>query len=140
MKTIFFPICLLFLSLSSYSQVISVQVKNIQNFEHPMMKTDDAILLDKVTYLGAGNVDVRFIFDLNEKKFSRFNEGKTDSLPIKSFKFIGDITEINVEYNKDLLVNYTISELNDKMMYCRWINEGKIRGWCDKNIEIKKEN
>lgn len=104
------------------------------------MKTDDAILLDKVTYLGAGNVDVRFIFDLNEKKFSRFNEGKTDSLPIKSFKFIGDITEINVEYNKDLLVNYTISELNDKMMYCRWINEGKIRGWCDKNIEIKKEN
>jgi hypothetical protein len=140
MKTIFFSICLLFVCLSSYSQVISVQVKNIQNFEHPMMKTDDAILLDKVTYLGAGNVDVRFIFDLNEKKFSRLNEGKTDSLPIKSFKFIGDITEINVEYNKDLLVNYTISELNDKMMYCRWINEGKIRGWCDKNIEIKKEN
>lgn len=121
-------------------QLINVKVYNIQNFEHPLMKTDDAILLNKVTYLKAGNTDATFLFDLKENRFQRSVEGINEIYPIKKVKIMGDITEIDVDYGNGKIVNYLIKDDTEKIMFCRWVKDNKIRGWCDKNIEMKKEN
>lgn len=123
-----------------FGQTITVKVDNVQNFEHPLMKTDDAILLDKITYLNAGNTNVYFIFDFQQKKLERIIDGIKESLPIKNIRFIGEMVDIDVDYGNNKIVNYFIKDENEKIMLCRWIKDNKIKGWCDNNVEIKKEN
>lgn len=123
-----------------FGQTITVKVDNVQNFEHPLMKTDDAILLDKITYLNAGNTNVYFIFDFQQKKLERIIDGIKESLPIKNIRFIGEMVDIDVDYGNNKIVNFFIKDENEKIMLCRWIKDNKIKGWCDNNVEIKKEN
>lgn len=123
-----------------FGQTITVKVDNVQNFEHPLMKTDDAILLDKITYLNAGNTNVYFIFDFQQKKLERTIDGIKESLPIKNIRFIGEMVDIDVDYGNNKIVNFFIKDENEKIMLCRWIKDNKIKGWCDNNVEIKKEN
>lgn len=143
MKKIIFILTSL-LSLNLYAQKTSLFISEVQNFEHPLMLTNDAIKQDKVTYTQYGKTDVTLFVDFDSKQLIRTINQFTDTLPIISIEKKEKNYDFNVFYNNKTVVNYVITEsdysTDKKRVICRWIEDDIIKGWDSRNSEIKKEN
>jgi len=138
-----FTFMLVLSTIYSQSQKMTFYVNEIQNFEHPIMTTNEAIIKDKVTYLIYGSTNLSLTIDTNKKMLVRRINNLIDTLPIVKFEKNSEKCDFNVLYKKKLF-NYVIlsdkSNLEMRRIVCRWIEDDKVKGWDSKESKIKKEN
>lgn len=128
--------CVLF-SVKANSQVYELSVKNIQNFEHPIMKTNDAIRQNKIVYIDAGTTNSSHIFDLDKMKLFRNANGITGEFDIIEKSFDKCIFSATVKFTNGQFANYTYQKESEKnfTLYCRWLEGDKISGWFDTTLK-----
>jgi len=121
---------------NSYSQTYVINVRNVQDFEHPMMETNKAIKEDKVTYKASGATDSKFIFDLTKMKLFRNMEGLEGEFDIMEKKSDNSIFNVWVKFPNNINVNYIFQKEDDnfKTLFCRWTENDKIVGWFDRTL------
>ena len=119
-----------------FSQTYVINVRNVQDFEHPKMETNKAIKEDKVTYKGSGTTDSKFIFDLNKMKLYRNMEGLKGEFDIVEKKSDSSIFNVWVKFPNDIIANYIFQKEDDnfRTLFCRWAEGNKIIGWFDKTL------
>jgi hypothetical protein len=144
MKKVLFSILFTISSLYGNSQKYVVEVSSIQNFEHPLMLTNDAIQMDSIVYSSSGNTGKStYIFDLKNKKLHRNMNGLIGTFDILIIGKNNGIFHVQVFFpDTNIKAYYTLTEVNskNKMLVCRWTTDNKIVGWFDNNVKIKKES
>jgi len=138
-----FTIMLVLSTMYSRSQKMIFYVTEIQNFEHPIMTTNEAIIKDQVSYLTHGLTNLQLTVDTNKKMLIRKINNSIDTLPIIKFEKKIEKYNFNVLYQKKMF-NYVIlldnSNLEISRVICRWVEDKKVKGWDSKESQIKKEN
>jgi len=142
MKKISVLVVFLLSSVLSFSQVFNIKLGVIQNFEHPQMLTNQAILEKKVTYLDKGYVNSTYSFDLTKKILLRNRNGEIGEFPIVRTHNSGGLFDVDVLFSNGQVANFTLTqvdETDDKMLVCRWIENNSIviKGWYDKKVDVK---
>jgi len=144
MKKVLFSILFIISTICGNSQKYIIEVSSIQNFEHPYMSTNDAIQKDSIVYLSSGKTGKStYVFDLKHKKLHRNMNGLIGIFDILLVSKKDGMFDVQVNFPEtNMKAHYTLSEVNskNKMLLCRWITDGKIVGWFDKNVKIKKES
>jgi len=117
--------------------VYEIQVRNIQNFEHPFLSTNQAIREKKFNYIDAGTTDVKHVFDLNKMILYRTIDKKTVALDIVSKKIEDSlIFNVMVKFGENDFGNFTYQKDDEnKTLYCRWVENEKIIGWFDRTLK-----
>ena len=126
----------IFLVSESFSQKFVIHVKNVQNFEHPVMSTNLAIKNNNVFYKDAGTADATYEFDLESMKLKR-NTG----VLLGEFEIIKkfndqSIFNVDVKFTNGKIANYIFQEEDNgnKTLICRWYENDKIVGWFDRTL------
>lgn len=144
MKKILLLLLLTVSVLYGNSQKYTIEVSLIQNFKHPFMLTNDAIRKDSVTYLNCGETGKStYVFDITNKKLYRDINGLKGTFNIVNIGKNNGIFHVQVDFpDVNVTAYYTLTEVDgvNKMLVCRWITEGNMIGWFDKDVKIKKES
>jgi signal peptidase I len=109
-----------------------------QEFEHPIMSTNDAIKTNKIIYGESGIMDLdKYIIDLDKNKVTRITpKGEIREFDIIKKEKDQTIFNILVKYRGKPDVQYVDVNLiyqkendNKNTLICRWIKDGKVYGW-----------
>ena len=138
-----FTFMLVLSTIYSQSQEMIFYVNEIQNFEHPIMTTNEALIKDQVTYLTYGSTNLLLTIDPNKKMLVRKINNQIDTLTITMFEKTVEKYNFNVLYQNQRF-NYVIlldkNNFDISRIVCRWVEDNKVRGWDSKESKLKKEN
>lgn len=136
---------LLFITTIGYSQSLTIEVKNVQNFTHPnTLQTNEAIEKDKIVYGDYGTTNTIYKFDFKNNLMYR----KMDDRSWEKYTII-DHEKIDATYNITILyplegniikLNFTLSTLDNNfdIIQCRYHWNDEIVGWFDREVKIKR--
>ena len=130
--------------MNANAQKYEIYVDTVQQFEHdPKYTINQAIGLEKIKYTSSSTTQLKYVFDLDSLTMTR--QYRTD--PINLLKIIkitrnpNNLMEVYVVFD-DGVRNYLLTEdkntKNGYVFVSRTIDDNKVSGWFDSNIEIKK--
>lgn len=133
----YFLIFLISFCIKAQSQVYVLNVKNIQNFEHPFMKTNDAIKENKIKYIDAGTTDSKHVFDLTQMTLYRNAGGILGNFEIVRKYNDESIFNVMVKFTNGQIANFIYQKESTGLytLYCRWVEKDKITGWFDSTLK-----